>query len=105
MSVSSGRQTPRKKATKKVGGDVCMTMVGLQDIRVSVVVSDGCEVRYEGEAKGDEVLVSVISKSQLRCLFCLRRNATKMTTLITMPIMIAIMTTKTTVLMVTERTI
>ena len=59
--------------------------------------SDGYEVRYEGEAKGDEVLVNVISKSQLRCLFCLRRNATKMTTLITMPIMIAIMTTKTSV--------
>ena len=43
-----------------------MTMVGLiglLGIRVSVVVSDGCEVRDEGEAKGDEVLIGVISKS------------------------------------------
>ena len=62
VSVSSGSE----EADEEVGGGVGMAMVGLTgllDIRVSMVVSDGYGVRDEGEAKGDEVWVGVISKS------------------------------------------
>lgn len=52
-----------EEADEKLGGGVWMTMVGLIGIRVSLVVSDRCEVHDEGDAKGDEVLISVISKS------------------------------------------
>ena len=55
-----------EEADEEVVGGVGMTMVrmtGLLDIRVSMVVSDVCGVCDEGEAKGDEVWVGVISKS------------------------------------------